>query len=132
MDGQPAPIDQQTNDVAREVVDSAYSVHKALGPGLLECVYEESLAFELDKRGMKVQRQVNVPIRYDGQTLESQLRLDLMVEDLVIVETKAVEKMSPLFAAQTKTYLKLTGKRLGLLINFNVVLIRDGITRIAL
>lgn len=101
-----------------------------LGPGILESVYETCLAYELSKRGLKVLRQVMVPIVYDGQQLDDGLRLDLMVDDCVVVEVKAVEKMLPLFEAQALTYLKLTGKRLALLINFNVPLIRDGIKRI--
>jgi GxxExxY protein len=116
--------------VAAQIVDSAVKVHKELGPGSLESVYETCLAYELSKRGLKVARQVMVPILYDGQQLDDALRLDLMVEDSVIVEVKAVEKMLPLFEAQTMTYLKLTGNRLALLINFNVPLIKDGIRRI--
>lgn len=115
--------------VAREIVDACFKVHHALGPGILESVYETCLAYELTKRGLKVSRQVMVPIVYDGQQLDDALRLDLMVEDTVIVEIKAVEKMLPLFEAQTLTYLKLTGKRLALLVNFNVPLIKDGIRR---
>jgi GxxExxY protein len=116
--------------VAREIVDASFKVHQALGPGILESVYETCLGYELSKRGLKVARQVIVPIVYDGQQLDDGLRLDLMVEDCVIVEVKAVEKMIPLFEAQALTYLKLTGKRLALLINFNVPLIKDGIKRI--
>lgn len=116
--------------VAREIVDASFKVHQVLGPGILESVYETCLAYELSKRGLKVLRQVMVPIVYDGQQLDDGLRLDLMVEDCVIVEVKAVEKMLPLFEAQALTYLKLTGKRLALLINFNVPLIKDGIKRI--
>jgi GxxExxY protein len=116
--------------VARDIVDASFKVHHALGPGILESVYEICLAYELSKRGLKVLRQVKVPIVYDGQQLDDGLRLDLMVEDCVIVEVKAVEKMLPLFEAQALTYLKLTGKRLALLINFNVPNIRDGIKRI--
>ncbi len=116
--------------VAREIVDASFKVHQVLGPGILESVYETCLAYELSKRGLKVLRQVMVPIVYDGQQLDDGLRLDLMVEDCVIVEVKAVGKMLPLFEAQALTYLKLTGKRLALLINFNVPIIRDGIKRI--
>jgi GxxExxY protein len=118
--------------VAREIVDASFKVHQSLGPGILESVYETCLAYELSKRGLKVLRQVMVPIVYDGQQLDDALRLDLMVEDCVIVEVKAVEKMLSLFEAQALTYLKLTGKRLALLINFNVPLIKDGIKRIIL
>jgi len=118
--------------VAAQIVDAAYAVHKALGPGLLESVYETCLSYELDKRNLGVRRQVCVPIRYDGRELDDALRLDLLVGESVIVEVKAVEKMIPLFEAQALTYLRLSGHRLALLINFNVPLIRDGIKRIIL
>jgi GxxExxY protein len=115
--------------VATQIVDAAFKVHLEMGAGLLECVYEACLTHELLKRGLKVGRQVPVPIYYDGVLLEEPLRLDLLVEESVIVEVKAVEKMHPVFAAQMLTYLKLTGKRLGFIINFNVVVIRQGIKR---
>jgi GxxExxY protein len=114
------------------VVDSAFKVHKHLGPGLLESVYEHCLAHELSKRHIHVERQVPVPIVYDGDRLESGLRLDLLVNDSIVIEIKAVEKMIPVYQAQMLTYLKLSGKRLGFLINFNVPLIRDGIRRFVL
>lgn len=116
--------------VATEIVDAAYKVHSALGPGLLESVYEECLAYELSKRGLKVQRQVPVPIIYDGVEIGTRLRVDLLVEDCVIVEVKAVETMIPLYEAQVLTYLKLAHKRLAILANFNVVRIKDGLKRI--
>ncbi len=125
-------IPRRTDEVAKEIVDSAFKVHRELGPGLLESVYEICLAHELIKRGLDVRRQVNFPIMYDGERLDTGLRLDLLVEDRVIVEIKAVENHKPLFEAQVLTYLKLSGKRLGLLINFNVMLFKDGIKRIAL
>lgn len=125
-------IPKRTDDVAKEIVDSALKVHRELGPGLLESVYEVCLARELTKRGLNVRRQVNFPITYDGEKLDAGLRLDLLVEDQVIVEIKATEAHRPLFEAQLLTYLKLSKKRLGLLINFNVPLIKDGIRRIAL
>ena len=118
--------------VARIVVDAAYSVHSKLGPGLLESVYEICLVHELSKRGVTFQRQVHLPIDYDGVRIDAGLRLDLVVENCVIVELKAVEALLPVHHAQVMTYLKLTGHRLGLLINFNVPLIKDGIQRIAL
>lgn len=118
--------------VASEVVDATLKVHRALGPGLLESVYEVCLAHELASRGLKVLRQLKVPIFYSGVELEADLRLDLLVEDCVIVEVKSVERMIPLFEAQALTYLKLTRNRLCLLINFNVPLIKDGIRRIIL
>jgi GxxExxY protein len=116
--------------VATIIVDAAFKVHDRLGPGLLESLYQRILAYELTKRGLRVQREVVVPIIYDGVRFDDGLRLDLLVEDLVIVEVKAVEKHNPLHDAQLLTYLKLTNKRLGLLINFNVKLIKDGIKRI--
>jgi GxxExxY protein len=126
------PIPKDIDRVARDIVDSAFAVHKALGPGLLESVYEACLAHEPKKRDLKVERQVTLPVVYDNLRLDAGLRLDLVVNDCVIVELKAVEKMNPLFEAQLPTYLKLTGKRLGLLINFNVPLIKQGIKRLAL
>ena len=116
--------------IAREIVDAAFKVHTTLGPGLLESVYETCLEYELLKRGLRVERQKKVTIRYDDVELDDALRLDLLVEGLVLVEVKAVETMHPVFTAQTLTYLKLTDRRLALLINFNVVRIKDGIKRL--
>ncbi len=118
--------------IGREIVDAAFKVHKALGPGLLESVYEACMFHELTKRGLKVRKQVNLPITYDGILLETGLRLDLLVEEKVIVENKAVEKIIPLYEAQILSHLKLAKMRLGFRINFNVVLIKDGIKRYAL
>lgn len=118
--------------VARVIVDAAFKVHRILGPGLLESVYVTCLAHELRTRGLKVATGVKVPIVYEGVTLDADLRLDLLVEDLVVVEAKSVEKMIPLFDAQSLTYLRLMYLRLRLLINFNVVLFKDGIKRIVL
>ena len=126
------PISEEIDRVATAVVDAAFRVHVALGPGLLESVYEACLAHELQKRGLAVGRQVTLPVVYDGERVDAGLRLDLVVEDSVIVELKAVEKLVPLFEAQLLTYLKLSGKRLGFLINFNVPLIKEGIKRFAL
>jgi GxxExxY protein len=117
---------------AREVVDAAFCVHRALGPGLLESVYEACLAHELQKRALPFARQVALPVTYDGVAIEAGLRLDLLVNDCVVVEIKAVEKSLPVHDAPLLTYLKLTGKRLGLLMNFNVPLIKDGIRRFVL
>jgi len=100
------------------------------GPGLLESVYEECLAYELAKRGHAVVRQLRCPLYYDGHELATPLKIDLMIDDLVMIEVKAVEKMNPLFKAQCLTYLKLTGKRLCIMINFNVEKISEGITRV--
>lgn len=114
------------------MVDAAYRVHTTLGPGLLEAVYEVCLAHELTKRGLKVLRQVSLPVVYDGQQLDAGFRIDLLVEHCVIVELKAIESLLPVHKAQVLAYLKLSGHRLGLLINFNVPLIKNGIVRLAL
>ena len=125
-------IPERANLAAEIVVDSALTVHRALGPGLLESVYSVCLAHELRKRGVQVQRELPLPISYDGILLDAGLRLDMLVDDCVIVELKAVEQLLPVHHAQVLTYLKLTGHRLGLLINFNTPLIKDGIRRIVL
>src|SRR5688500_17219025 len=109
---------------ATAVVDSAYKIHDRFGPGLLESVYDACLDYELTKRGFKVQRQVIVPVVYDEIRLDVGFRLDLLVNDCLIVEVKAVERHNPLYEVQLLTYLKLTGVRLGILINFNVKLIK--------
>ena len=116
--------------VARQIIDAGLKVHRALGPGLLESAYEACLAHELSLRGLAVRRQVPLPIVYEGLTLEAGYRLDLLVGDLVIVEIKAVEGLLRLHEAQLITYLKLSGLSLGLLINFNVGLFRDGVRRL--
>ncbi|MGA2440922.1 MAG: GxxExxY protein [Tepidisphaeraceae bacterium] len=116
--------------IAKIVVDCIYTVHRKLGPGLLESVYSICLAHELRKRGLKVDREVMLPIIYDDIRLESALRLDLLVESRIVVEAKAVEKLIPVFDAQLLTYLKLTGYPPGFLVNFNVPLIKDGLKRI--
>jgi len=116
--------------VATQIVDAAFKVHSQLGPGLLESIYEKCLVKELTKRGLRVRRQVAVPIVYDGEVIDEPLRLDLLVEETVIIDVKSVEKMHPVFRAQMISYLKLTGKRLGFIINFNVPVIRQGITRV--
>ena len=126
------PIPAETEELAKAVVDAALKVHKSLGPGLLESVYEICLAHELKLRGIPFQTQVALPVIYEGITIDAGLRLDLLVKDCLIVELKAVETMHPLFDAQLLTYLKLSGKRLGLLINFNVPVLKDGIRRIVL
>lgn len=127
-----AAIPSETDRVAGIIVDAALKVQRALGPGLLESVYEACLTYELIQRGLKVERQMKLPIRYGDVLLEDGLRIDLMVEDCVIVEVKSVDTMLPVFQAQVLSYLKLSGRRVALLINFNVVRIKDGIQRIAL
>jgi len=126
------PVPPDTERLASQVVDAAFKVHSALGPGLLESVYETCLLHELKGRNLKSQRQVALPIVYEGLRISSGLRLDLLIEERVVVELKAVEKILPVFNAQLLTYLKLSGHRLGLLINFNVPRIKDGIRRIIL
>ena len=118
--------------VAKEIVDAAFKVHKALGPGLLESVYEICLCHELAKRNVPFEKQLSLPVMYEGIRLDAGLRLDLLVAEAVIVELKAVERMSPLYEAQLLTYLKLSGKRLGLLINFNSPVLKDGFKRLVL
>jgi GxxExxY protein len=127
-----APISDEEERIARDIVASAYVVHSALGLGLLENVYEVCFCHELTKQGLSFRRQVVVPIVYDGITFDEGLRLDVLVEELVICELKAVEIMHPVFLAQLLTQLKLAGKRLGFLINFNVPLIKQGIKRVIL
>ncbi|WP_142848567.1 GxxExxY protein [Telmatospirillum sp. J64-1] len=126
------PVSAELDTLARQVVDAAFKVHTALGPGLLESVYETCLCHELGKRSLKVARQVGVPVFYDGLRIEAGFRVDLLVEDALIVEIKAAEMHNRLFEAQLLTYLKLTGLRLGLLINFGVPQIKHGIRRFIL
>jgi GxxExxY protein len=126
------PLSDKTNLIAKDIVDAAFQVHSKLGPGLLESVYELCLAHELGKRNLKYKPQVAVPVTYDEIKLDAGFRLDLLVEDQVIIELKAVEQVLPVHEAQLLTYLKLTQLRLGLLINFNVPLIKQGIKRIIL
>ncbi len=119
------------NEISKVVLDAAIEVHRTLGgPGLLEGVYEEALAWELGRRGLAVERQKSVPLTYKGQSLATPLRLDLLVGDKVIVECKATTQYSDLFEAQTLTYLRLTGLKLGLVINFGVKRLIDGYKRV--
>ena len=115
--------------IGKIVVNSAFKVHKELGPGLLEKVYEICLAHEINKAGIEVVRQLSIPIVYDGITFQEGLKLDLLVGNEVIVEIKAIEMVNPVWQAQIISHLKLTGKELGYLINFNVPLIKNGIQR---
>ncbi len=124
------PIPADVERVGRVVLDSAYKVHTALGPGLLESAYEACLAHELKERQIAHQTQVLVPIQYGDARIDAGFRIDLLVDNRVIVELKAVEEMHPVFHAQILTYLKLTNLRLGYLINFNVGSLKDGIRRI--
>ena len=120
------------NEIAREIVDAAFHIHKALGPGLLETVYEVVLARELEKRGLGVVRQQPVPIAFGDLNFDEGFRADLIVEDKVIVELKSVEQIAPVHKKQLLTYLRLADKRLGLLINFGSAVIKDGINRIVI
>ncbi len=124
-------IDADTDALAREVVDAAIKVHKTLGPGLLESVYEARLAHELKSRNLAFETQISLPIVYQDIRLDTGLRLDMVVAKRLIVELKAVKTLLPIHESQLITYLKLSGLRLGMLINFNVRLLRDGIKRIA-
>jgi GxxExxY protein len=118
--------------IAKKIVDAAYTVHKTLGPGLLEKIYEVCFCHELAKRGLKYLRQVDLPIIYNGMTFDEGLRLDVLVENIIICELKAVDEVNPVWKAQLLSHLKLTGKQLGFLINFNVPLIKNGIHRMVL
>lgn len=118
------------NEIAKIIVDAAYKVHVTLGPGLLESVYHRALVYELQKRGLQVNSEVSISVIYDGVHLGEGFRADIIVEDKVIVELKSVEKVAPVHKKQLLTYLRLSDKRLGLLINFGARLIKHGITRV--
>jgi GxxExxY protein len=118
------------NDISYDIRGAAFKVHTALGPGLLESVYEMALAHELNKMGYMVRSQVALPVIYDGIKLEMGFRLDLLINDLVIIEVKSVDALADVHQKQLLTYLKLSGKKLGLLINFNVSSLKDSIVRI--
>jgi GxxExxY protein len=118
------------NKIAKLVVDAAYHVHTKLGPGLLESVYEVVLAHEIEKRGLALERQASIPIQYDGLVFDEGFRADMIVEDAVIIELKSVESVAPVHKKQLLTYLRLTDKKLGLLLNFGAPLIKKGIFRI--
>ena len=126
------PISSEIEELATKILDCAFKVHRTLGPGLMESVYEICLGHELKQLGIKFQSQVSLPVKYQGIEMEGGMSLDMLVEDKIILELKAAEKMIPLYDAQLMTYLKLTNLRMGLLINFNVPLLKDGIKRIVL
>ena len=123
-------LSPEHNRVSGAIVNSAFAVHQALGPGLLESVYEQCLAQEFETRGLAFAHQVALPVVYRDRRLDAGFRLDLVVENLVVIEVKAAERLLPIHDAQLLTYLKLSGFQLGLLINFNVPLIRSGIKRL--
>lgn len=121
---------QRLNEISKGIIGAAIDVHKVLGPGLLESAYEACLQFELQERGWQVDRQKELPVLYKGIRVDCGYRLDLLVENAVIVELKAVEKLAPIHEAQLLSYLRLSGCRLGLLLNFNVQYLRQGIKRV--
>ena len=123
-------VPEETERLARETVDAALAVHRAFGPGMLESAYQECMEIELKLRGFAVAREVTLPLEYRGQVVSNAYRLDLIVNKLLVVELKAVESILPVHRVQVTTYLKLLKVPLGLLINFNVPLIKDGITRV--
>jgi GxxExxY protein len=121
----------ELNEITEKIIGCAIKVHRALGPGLLESTYEVCLIHELNKIGLSVQSQLVLPVVYDGLRLDAGYRIDLLVEDQVIVELKAVDSIHPIHEAQVISYLKLSGKKIGLLINFNVKLLTSGVRRLA-
>ncbi|MFP5447902.1 MAG: GxxExxY protein [Alphaproteobacteria bacterium] len=125
-------LDARIEAVGRQVIDAGLKVHRILGPGLLESAYETCLAFELESRGLDIVRQSPLPVVYEGRRLDAGYRLDLLIEDCVIVEVKAVEALSRLHEAQIITYLRLSQLRLGYLMNFNVPMFRQGVRRFVL
>jgi GxxExxY protein len=127
---QESTLRQKADELSREIIGAAIEVHKRLGPGLLESAYEECLCCELSLRGIEFKRQLPLPVIYKGQKLDCGYRLDMLVEDLVIIEVKAIEEICPIHEAQLLTYLRLRNSWLGLIINFNVLLLKDGIRRL--
>jgi GxxExxY protein len=125
-------VTEEEDRIGKEIVNAAFQVHKELGPGLLEKVYEVCFCHILKQKGFDIRRQIDIPIIFDGIVFEEGLRLDVMVNDLVIVELKALENVNPVWEAQLLSHLKLTNKRLGYLINFNVPLIKNGIKRMVI
>lgn len=125
-------MNKKDDEIGKAIVDAAFHVHKKLGPGLLEKVYEACLAYELKSRGFSVARQIAVPITYGDISLDEGFRLDLLVENSVIIELKATENSNPLWQAQILSYLRLANKKLGFLINFNTPLFKNGIQRFAI
>ncbi len=126
----PVPLPSELEDLSGALVDSAFKVHQTLGPGLLESVYEACLCVELTKRGIGYETQAPVSLVYEGVAIEAGLRLDMLVEKSIVLELKSVDKLLPIHHSQVLTYLKLTNLRLGLLINFNVGMFKEGVKRI--
>jgi GxxExxY protein len=131
-EGRHRPVDAEVDDLVKKIIDAAFKVHRALGPGLLESVYEACLCQELLLRQLGFTRQHPVKIEYEGLVIDQGLRVDLLIERKVIVELKAVDQLQPIHEAQVLTYLKLSGLRVGLLINFNIRLFKQGIRRLVL
>jgi len=123
-------MERTYNDITQAIIGAAIDVHRELGPGLLESAYEACLAYELIQRGFKIERQKEIPIRYREVTLDCGYRIDLLVEDKVVVEVKAIESLHPVHKAQLLSYLRLSGHKAGLLINFNVTVLKTGIRRV--
>ena len=130
QESQEAALRLKADGLSREIIGAAIEVHKRLGPGLLESAYEECLCCELGLRGIEFKRQVPLPVIFKGQKLDCGYRLDMIVEDLVLIEVKAVEEIAPIHEAQLLTYLRLRDSWLGLIINFNVLMLKDGIRRL--
>jgi GxxExxY protein len=126
------PLTEREQWLSAEIVDIAISIHKALGPGLLESVYEECFCYELEKRSLPFKRQESIDIFYDNLVIQKGLRIDIVVDDLIIIELKAQEHPHPIWTTQLLSYLKLTNKRLGYILNFHVPLMKNGIKRIIL
>lgn len=124
------PLSADQEDLATALIDSAFAVHQTLGPGLLESIYESCICIELTRRGISYERQTPMPLFYAGVTIDGGFRLDLLVEKSVVVEIKAVDKLLPIHQSQLLTYLKLADLRLGLLINFNVAMFKEGVKRV--
>ena len=118
------------NEISREIVDAAFKIHQNLGPGLFESVYETVLAYELERRGLKVSRQVAVALEYEGLVVENAFRIDLLVDEKVVVELKVVDELAPVHRKQVLTYLRLRELKLGLLVNFGVATFKDGVVRL--
>ncbi len=131
QDGPPCHMSSQFDPLTERIIGCAIAVHRELGPGLLEATYEEALCIELELADLSFRRQMSVPVLYKGRSI-GEYRLDLLIEDTVVVEIKSVERLQPLFDAQILTYLKVTGKKVGLLINFNSRLLKDGVKRLVL
>ncbi len=127
---QTSGLTKEEENIAKAIVNAAYKIHNELGPGLLEKIYEVCLVHELRKAGFTVERQVSIPIHFDGMTFDEGLRLDILVENKVVIETKAVDQVNPVWMAQVLSHLTLSDLQLGFIINFHVPLIKNGIRRV--